>query len=327
MQHCAIDGMTATLPDQSKPVLTVLFATHNGAQWIGQMLDAYVLQDFTEPWQMIIVDNRSSDDTIAVIECYMDRLPITLLSETRVGKNIALNRGLAHVNAELIVLTDDDAPPHPGFLSAWSRLRNEFTTYDFFGGRVVAQFEMPPPPWIGRLMQASSAVFAQRNLPTGPVAADEIFGPNMCVRNRVFKSGLTFSEHIGPNGLDPNYPMGSETEFCKRVAAAGFRCMFYQAPAVGHLVRPNQMTFAYFKKVAFRAGRRDAIMDKELGKLTGNLWKDRPIRKHVPKWLQRALLRLRAVITLDPVERNFRWWRYNWWNGYMTEMRNLRRAG
>lgn len=304
--------------------LCVLFATHNGARWIERVFEAYSAQDYAGAWQMVVVDNASTDETARIVERYRDRLPLTFLSESRVGKNNALNRGLQAVDADLVILTDDDAPPQPDFLRCWAKLLDDHADYDLFGGRVVAQFETPPPAWIERLMKVSSAVFAQRDLPTGPVAADEIFGPNMCVRRRIFDSGLTFNENIGPNGGDPNYPMGSETEFCRRVAEAGFRSMFFAEPAVGHIVRPNQTTFAYFKTVAYRAGRRDALIAFEAGELRSNLWGHMPLRRFAPAWLQQALLKLRAWIAWDLVERNFRWWRYNWWKGYMDEASRLK---
>lgn len=306
--------------------LSVLFATHNGARWIERTLDAYVAQDYPHPWQLVVVDNASTDDTYRIVERYLDKLPLTLLSETRVGKNRALNTGMASIHGDLIILTDDDAPPRAGFLEAWAKLEHLFPEHDLFGGRVEAQFETPPPVWIKRLTQQSEAVFAQRNLPTGEIPADEIFGPNMCVRRRVFDAGLTFNENIGPNGTDSNYPMGSETEFCRRVEAAGFKAMFFAEPNVGHIVRPNQMTFAYFQKVAYRSGRRDAMMAFEAGTLASNLWSAYRLRRHAPAWLQEIWLKGRAWLALDPVKRNFRWWRYYAWKGYMDEARDLRRT-
>lgn len=306
-----------------KPKLAVMFATHNGERWIKRVLDAYAAQDYSEPWRLIVIDNASTDGTAEIVRQYAKTLPLTFLSEPRVGKNCALNRGLkVAADADLLILTDDDAPPRPMFLRAWAKLFDTHLDYDFFGGRVEAEFETPPPAWIQRLVQSSSAVFAQRNLPTGPVAFDEIFGPNMCVRSRIFESGLSFNEEIGPNGSDSNYPMGSETEFCGRAAAAGFKPMFFADPVVGHIVRPNQMTFAYFEKVAYRAGRRDAITAYKGGRLSSNLWSDHKIRRYAPAWVQRALLRIRTWAALDPLKRSSRSWRYHWWRGYTDEARS-----
>lgn len=308
------------------PRLSVLFATHNGARWIERVLDAFVAQGSPVPWQLVVVDNNSTDGTPEIVARYRDTLPLTLLHETRMGKNRALNTGLAAVSGELVVLTDDDAPPRPGCLAAWASLIDSYPEYSLIGGRVTAEFDAPPPRWIRRLMRVSSAVFAQRDLPTGPVAADEIFGPNMCVRRRVFDAGMRFDETIGPNGGDANYPMGSETEFCRRAEAAGYRAMFFADAEVGHIVRPHQMTAAYFKTVAFRAGRRDAITDARSGGLSHNLWSHRPLRRHTPVPVQAIVLRLRAWFAIDPVARNRRWWRYHWWRGYMSEARSARPA-
>jgi glycosyltransferase involved in cell wall biosynthesis len=55
-------------------------------------------------WKLVIVDNGSTDRT-------RDKLRLTYLFEFKRGKNAGLNTGLAHVEGDLIVLTDDDAVP------------------------------------------------------------------------------------------------------------------------------------------------------------------------------------------------------------------------
>ena len=77
----------------------------------------------------------------------------------------------------------------------------------------------------------------------------------MAVRSSVFENGFRFNENIGPNGSDPDYPMGSETEFCCRVAQSGVKAWFAKEPRVQHIVRSNQLTSSYWAKRAYRHGR------------------------------------------------------------------------
>ena len=70
-------------------------------------------------------------------------------------------------------------------------------------------------------------MFAHRDLPEGPIGADEIYGPNMAVRTSILDQGFRFDEKIGPNAEDPDYPTGGETDFAggshNRVPPAGLR--------------------------------------------------------------------------------------------------------
>jgi hypothetical protein len=98
-------------------------------------------------------------------------------------------------------------------------------------------------------------MFAERTLPEGPTDPDEIFGPNMAVRTSVLEQGFRFDEFLGANGLDPNYPMGEETAFCREIARSGIGCWFARAPVVQHIVRPHQLTEAAWARRAYQCGR------------------------------------------------------------------------
>jgi hypothetical protein len=97
-------------------------------------------------------------------------------------------------------------------------------------------------------------MFAERTLSEGPIAADQIYGPNMAVRKAIFDLGFRYDEEMSPNGLE-DYLMGEETELCQRVARAGFRCWFARRPLVRHIVRPDQLTADAWARRAYRCGR------------------------------------------------------------------------
>jgi hypothetical protein len=98
-------------------------------------------------------------------------------------------------------------------------------------------------------------MFAERDLPEGAVAPEDIYGTNMAVRAAVFERGFRFAENIGPNRGDPHYPMGSEVEFCRRVARSGVSSWFAREPQVQHIVRPDQYTETAWAERAYRCGR------------------------------------------------------------------------
>src|SRR6185312_1963072 len=105
-------------------------------------------------------------------------------------------------------------------------------------------------------------LFGARDLPEGPVRPELIFGGNMAVRRSVLADGFRFNENIGPSGLDSNYPMGGESEFCRRVGRAGILSWFAKEPVVQHFVRPYQLTNSYLAERAYRSGRGGACLLK-----------------------------------------------------------------
>ena len=246
--------------------LTVLIATRNGGDVLPRTLDAYCRVNRPAcGWKLVVVDNGSNDLTSSIIGAFKDRLPLEMLQEPRAGKNVALNCGLSACESPIVVVTDDDAIPTLSFLTAWSQYLSKTQDFEIFGGSIDPLFEVTPPKWMLKHIAQLDALFAVRDLPEGPVEASAIFGPNMAVRRSVFERGLRFNENIGPNGADSNYPMGSETEFCVRVARSGAKSWFAKEPRVKHVVRGGQLTKSSWARRAYRHGRGVARRIRESG--------------------------------------------------------------
>src|SRR5689334_12160387 len=236
--------------------LTVLLATRNGEAVLPRTLEGYRrMRAPTVGWKMLIVDNASTDATAEIIEGFRAELPLEMLREPVPGKSRALNSAIPALQGKLIVITDDDSIPHPSFLVAWEKFLNSRQECELFGGAIEPLFDSPPPKWTLQMKRQFAFMFSARDLPEGLIDPGEIYGPNMAVRASVFDRGFRFDEHIGPNALDPAYPMGSETEFCRRVASVGAKSWFAREPRVDHIVRSSQFTSAAWAERAYRTGR------------------------------------------------------------------------
>ena len=252
----------------SEFALTVLCATRNGEQVLPRTLEAYCrVEAPLHSWKMVIVDNGSNDSTPAILESFKKRLPLELLGQPIAGKSRALNCGLNALEGGLAIITDDDAIPNSSFLTAWSKYLDKKHDYELFGGSIDPLFEVSPPKWILKSKRNQfDFMYAARDLDEGPIAADQIFGPNMAVRSSVFERGFRFKENIGADGSDPNYPMGEETEFCCRVALSGAKAWFAKEPRVQHVVRRYQLASSYWAKRAYQHGRGVAQQAWERGR-------------------------------------------------------------
>jgi glycosyltransferase involved in cell wall biosynthesis len=268
--------------------LTVLFATRNGEYVLPRTLDGYRRAVPPRvPWKLVVVDNGSSDQTPAILNSFKRHLPLEVLQQPKAGKSRALNTGLEAIEGKLVVISDDDAIPAPSFLNAWERYLGRCAEFGLFGGRIEPLFEVPPPRWMRKTRSYLATMFAERDLPEGEVEPGDIYGPNMAVRAAIFERGFRFAESIGPNSEDPEYPMGNEVEFCRRVARSGILCWFAREPQVQHIVRPQQYSESAWVGRAYRLGRGRAHLMWEQGSLQAPkvTWADRlamisPLRQH-----------------------------------------------
>jgi len=237
-------------------MMTVMFATRDGARWIEQTLESFcALVPPVGGFRIVAVDNGSRDGTDAILARYAVRLPLVLLHEARAGKNCALNTGLAHVAGDLVAFTDDDVLVAPDWLLELRRVADAHPGFAMFGGRIEPAWPALPPDWlldaINPAMVYAVTGTAHRD---GEIAPRLIFGPNMMVRADRFAAGLRFDEAIGPDGTS-RYAMGSETALLLELEARGERAWFANACCVHHIVRREQLDPAWIAGRYYRSGR------------------------------------------------------------------------
>ena len=91
------------------PAVTVVIAAFNEAKVIIRTLQAVLANDYAGPLDVIVVDDGSADGTAeTVTRAYGDDARIHVMRQENAGKAAALNRGIAHAGAEIIIALDAD---------------------------------------------------------------------------------------------------------------------------------------------------------------------------------------------------------------------------
>jgi glycosyltransferase involved in cell wall biosynthesis len=300
-------------------------ATLNGASTLPKVLDAYAaLMAPGDEWNLIVIDNGSTDDTCQVLQRYLDRLPLHYLHEPRRGKNAALNTGVAfalqHFSSGLLVFSDDDAAPEQDWLVRLSECAAAQPSYAVFGGAIFPDWAAPPPDWLLRLVPLGlSFGLTAASQKEGPVHPGLVWGANMAIRRAVFDAGHRFNETLGPNGGD--YAMGSEIELTRKLHRLGHLSWFCPAAQVRHHIRAHQLTRQYVLQRAWRFGRGKRRQEQPgvFPELFG-----------IPRWmLIRYLLemaRYAAAVLRNRAEQRFlHQWEMTQLRGYFHEARSFMR--
>lgn len=101
------------------PILSVVVPCLNAAEVLGVQLAALGAQEMSDAWEVIVVDNGSSDDTTSVAESFCDSVPsLQVVAEPSRGRHHACNRGAQVARGGALVFVDADDEVQPGFLSA-----------------------------------------------------------------------------------------------------------------------------------------------------------------------------------------------------------------
>ena len=246
-----------------RKLITVVMATHNGSDTIGQTLEALVRTESPPGgWRLVIVNNASSDSTAAIIEHWKERLPIVLLTEDRLGKNRALNTGLSVIRDEFVVLCDDDVLPDPDWLLEWRRVADAYPEIGIFGGAIIPKFQIPPPEYCLKNHDTMAAMWSatRPDRPEGIKADDpvwDVYGCNMAMCADVARN-FRFDEDfmVGPDAF-----LGDESDFVRRVARAGYKVGFAPTARVHHVVGCEQVRWKWMLRRFFRSGKSHSFIE------------------------------------------------------------------
>ena len=100
--------------------LSLVIATYNRGAKLCTTLDSLLVQTLPqEQWEVVVVNNNSTDDTAARFADYVaahPQLDARMVLETEQGVSAARNRGIAESRGEYIVVIDDDERVVPEFL-------------------------------------------------------------------------------------------------------------------------------------------------------------------------------------------------------------------
>jgi GT2 family glycosyltransferase len=115
LTSCLTRGDMVTQESSSDPLASVIIPTWNGAALLREALDS--LHEQTErDFEIIVVDNGSTDETIALLEGYPEVRLVRF--ETNLGFAAAANAGIRTSRGDVVALLNNDVVAEPGWLAA-----------------------------------------------------------------------------------------------------------------------------------------------------------------------------------------------------------------
>src|SRR5437763_1886582 len=125
---------------------TVGICTWNRAALLEWTLTEMLLLRIPEPvtWELLVVNNNSTDETESVIARFAGKLPIRGIFEARQGQSHARNRLVAEAAGELILWTDDDVLVAPDWMEQYVEAARRWPDASHFGGTADPLFEISP---------------------------------------------------------------------------------------------------------------------------------------------------------------------------------------
>lgn len=242
------------------PFASVVVCTHNRSLLLAEACESALALDYPQQrWELVIVDNLSTDDTPEVAAGVAAEHPgrVRVVEERQVGLSAARNRGIREARGDVVAFLDDDAFPEPGWLAALvAALGGEVLAA---GGPVEPLFSGELPPWFGERYLPYVTVWDLGDEPCDLHYNEYPRGANIAFHRQAFERFGEFSTDLGRKGS--SLLSCEELELCLRIERGGARVRYVPAARVRHRVATERLSRRWLEDRFAAQGRSEAIID------------------------------------------------------------------
>lgn len=209
--------------------LSVILPCFNAAETIAVQLEALTQQQWSDSWEVIVSNNGSTDESMAIVERYRDRLPglriVNAYEPSKPRQPVAhsYNMGIQAAIGDAFAFCESDDEIAPGWVAA---MGDALSKYDLVAGRL--EYRKLNPHWL---------TVAGGHQPQ----QTELIGNTEAPPYLIFASGCnlgmtrTLYETVGL--LDTSIPCSYDTDYCWKAQLAGFQLHFVPEALIHYRLR------------------------------------------------------------------------------------------
>lgn len=249
---------------------------------LSNLCDLFIPEGIS--WELLIVNNNSTDNTEKTIDSFKNDLPIESHFEPKPGLSNARNKAVDKAKGNYIIWTDDDVLVDSNWLASYVQAFQRYPQASVFGGPISPWFEGTPPKWLQNGWHYIQPSYAIRELGEEAFAFKSTipskfpFGANFAVRMDIQKQ-IRYNPDLGLK--ERKRILGEETDVIKSILTSGKTGWWVPDAKVKHWLPASRQTLSYIREYYEGAGRMEAVKEN---------WVDCVKVFGYPRWLFRQLL-------------------------------------
>jgi glycosyltransferase involved in cell wall biosynthesis len=221
------------------PALSVVIAAHNAATTLPEQLAALLAEEWSQRWEIIVVDNRSTDATATMVTdaAAASAVPVRVVpAPDGRGPAYARNVGAAAAAGAALAFCDADDVVAPGWVAA---MGDALADHEFVAGPV--DLTALNPDWL-------AAIRGSTGTAAPPVFDGRVPFASSC------NLGIRRDRFLAVGGFDEELQVGEDIDLSMRLCRAGVALTFVSAARVRYRLRPT-LRANYEQAVAYGAAR------------------------------------------------------------------------
>lgn len=229
-----------------KPLVSAIICTHNRDRYLGLAIESLLAQDFSD-FEIIVVDNASTDQTRTVVESRLKDERLRYIYESELGLSVARNTGAKIAYGEILAYLDDDAIASPHWLKTIYNAYRENPRLAIAGGKVTLIWTdgITAPEWLSDGLAGNLGAY---DLGDTVVKIDR---PGLTPRGLNYSIRKSFLNQIG--GFDPNLGRvgknllsNEELHMTNRALQTDWEVAYLPTAHVAHHVAPERVKRQWF---------------------------------------------------------------------------------
>lgn len=245
------DAAVAPLPRG----VSVVLCCHNSEVRLPQTLAHLAAQTGVEgsPWEIVIVDNASKDNTAEVAHAAWPAscpVPLRVVSEGTPGLTNARLRGLKESRYEFVSFIDDDNWVAPDWVARVFAVLRDHSEVGACGGNGSPVFEQTPPEWFDKF--SSNYAVGQQGRAEGYVSVDRgyLFGAGLTIRRVAWLAMISGGyRSVLADRTGSALSSGGDTELCLALQIAGWKLWYDPNLKFQHFMPAGRLEWQYLRKL------------------------------------------------------------------------------
>ncbi|MGH1397371.1 MAG: hormogonium polysaccharide biosynthesis glycosyltransferase HpsE [Trichormus sp.] len=247
------------MQDQKNLDFTVGIPTWNGAERLPQVLDRLLNQTGIENlnWEIIVIDNNSSDRTDEVVKSYQQKfiqLPLKYVLETQQGLTFARLRIVNEAKGEFIAFLDDDNLPTHDWVIQSYHFGKQNPRAGAWSGQIHGDFGSKPPENFSRIQAflairehgQKAYIFDADNLKLPP-------GAGLVIRKQAWLESVP-EQLVLKGRIGKLMVAGEDTEVLLYIYKAGWEIWYNPLMQIYHQIPPWRLERNYLLNIARGCG-------------------------------------------------------------------------
>lgn len=229
--------------------VSIIICTYNGSHRISRVLNSLNFK-LDIDWEVIIVDNNSSDNLLSVVDEYKNNLPLTLVVENQQGLIYARWKGISISKFSYVLFCDDDNLLNQDYLQNGYNFLASNSKVGVLAGKGEPLFEIKKPDWFDT-HKNYYAVGSLGRIQGKQQNGDLVYGAGLFFRIKALiklKQIGFVNNSTGRKGN--NLSGGEDLELALGVMMLGYEYWYDENIVFKHFIESHRLTWEYYLRLS-----------------------------------------------------------------------------